>query len=70
MNGAMDGSFAAFSGFWAAINAALAARGLPEVEHDEARRLWHLAQDEEAAIVWRHLRGRFCSSTCPHEGQP
>ena len=70
MNGAMDGSFAAFSGFWAALNRLSTSRGLPEIEHDEARRLWHLAQDEEAAIVWRHLKGRFCSSTCPHEGQP
>ena len=55
MTGAMDGTFAAFSGFWAALNRLSTSRGLPEVDHDEARRLWHLAQEEEARLVGRSL---------------
>ena len=69
MSGAMDNSYANMLALWAAVNAALAARGLPEADHDEARRLWHLAQDEEAAITFQHLKGRFCRGTCPHEAQ-
>ena len=55
MTGAMDGSYTNMLALWAAINAALAARGLPEADHDEARRLWHLAQNEEARLVGRSL---------------
>ncbi len=65
---ATDSAFAAFSGFWAAINAALTSRGLPEADLVEAQRLYRLAEDEEAAIMWRHLKGRFCSGVCPQEG--
>ncbi len=66
MSGAMDGSCASMLALWAAVNAALTSRGLPEVDHNEARRLWHLAQDEEARVTFRHLRRAFCSS-CPQE---
>lgn len=55
MTGAMDGSYTNMLALWAAINAALAARGLPEADHDEARRLWHLAQNEEVRLVGRSL---------------
>lgn len=69
MSGAMDNSYANMLALWAAVNAALAARGLPEADHDEARRLWHLAHDEEARVTFQHLKRAFCTGACPQDGQ-
>ena len=69
MTGAMEGSYAQFLGFWAAINAALESRGLPEAKVDEASQLFRLAQDETARVTFRHLRRAFCAR-CRHEEAP
>ncbi len=69
MSGAAENGYAAFLGLWHAADHLLASRGLPVLDVEEATRLFRMAQDEEARITFRHLRGRFCAGTCPAEGQ-
>jgi hypothetical protein len=51
-------------GFWAACNKLLAARGLPEMAHDEAVRLWEVARTEEDRVLFRSLKMTHCASEC------
>lgn len=60
---------ARFTALWASVNMALNRRGLADASYSEALDLWQVATREEERAVFRSLKARHCTGTCPQEAR-